>query len=192
MKDLRTRKPSSASPKLRPRRPRHASGTRGEAENKYRTLFEKIPVGLYWTSPGGEILDLNPAMAQMLGYAARDEALGKNARDFYLDPMVWEHSTGLLHKDNVLRNFEFQLRRADGNVIWVQDNVRIVFDDHGQVRYYEGSLLDITPKKQEEERLEKRAAKVIEHQGAMLELSGLNLWDLEPAFPVITENAPAR
>ena len=183
-----TKAPTEAL-KPRPRRPRHASGTRGETENKYRTLFEKIPVGLYWTSPGGEILDLNPAMAQMLGYAARDEALGKNARDFYLDPMVREHSTELLHKDNVLRNFEFQLRRADGNIIWVQDNVRIVFDDHGRVAYYEGSILDITPKKQEEERLEKRASQVIQHQAALLELAGLNLWDLEPVLPAVTEIA---
>jgi PAS domain S-box-containing protein len=189
MKDLRTREPSSADPKPRPRRPRLASGTRDQVENKYRTLFEKIQVGLYWTSPGGEILDLNPAMAQMLGCAARDEALGKNARDFYLDPLVREHSTELLHKDNVLRNFEFQLRRADGSVIWAQDNVRIVFDDHGRVAYYEGSILDITSKKQEEERLEKGASQVIQHQAALLELAGLNLWDLEPVFPAITEIA---
>ncbi len=69
-------------------------GPRAKTDNEYRTLFEKIPVGLYWTSPGGEILDLNPAMAQMLGYAARDEALGKNARDFYLDP----HGPGTFHR----------------------------------------------------------------------------------------------
>ncbi len=103
--------------------------------------------------------------------------------------MVREHSTELLHKDNVLRNFEFQLRRADGNVIWVQDNVRIVFDDHGRVAYYEGSLLDINPKKQEEERLEKRASQVIQHQAALLELANLNLWDFELALPTATEIA---
>jgi len=189
MKALRTRKTPAAAKKPLPRRPRHTSGTGGEPENKYRTIFEKIPVGLYWTTSRGEILDLNPAMAQLLGYGTRDQALGKNARDFYLDLMVREHSVELLHKDSVLRNFEFQLRRADGNVIWVQDNVRIVFDSEGQIAYFEGSLLDITRKKQEEEGLEKRASQVIQHQAALLELAGLNLWDLEPAFPAITEIA---
>ena len=194
MKELRapTTPEASKAPspaKNRPGRPRHASGARGEAENKYRTLFEKVPVGLYWTSPEGEILDLNPAMAQMLGYATREEALGKNARDFYLDPKVREHSTELLHRDRVLRNFEFQLRRDDGAVIWVQDNVRTVSNGKGRTAYYEGSLLDITPRKQEEEAVEKRASQVILHQAALLELASLNLWDLEPAFPTITEVA---
>jgi PAS domain S-box-containing protein len=189
MKELRARKTRAAMRKPLPRHPRRVPATPGEDENKYRILFEKIPVGLYWTTPGGQILDLNPAMALMLGYRTRDEALGKNAQDFYLDPMVREHAVDLLRKDSLLRNFEFQLRKADGKVIWVQDNVRIVFDDGGRVVYYEGSLQDITLKKQEEEGLEKRASQVIQHQAALLELANLNLWDFEPALPTVTEIA---
>ncbi len=189
MKALRARKPQGAAGAPPARRQRYSSKDSGEAGNKYRTIFEKVPVGLYWTTPEGRILDLNPAMAQMLGCATRDEALEKNARDFYLDPQVRDHSLEILQEDNGLRNFEFQLRRADGSVIWVQNNVRIVFDDGGRPVCYEGSLQDITPKKLEEEALEERASQVIQHQAALLELASLNLWDLEPVFPAITEIA---
>ncbi len=189
MKALRARQPHSDRKKQIPHRPRLKSVASGEAENKYLTLFEKIPVGLYWTTPEGEIFNLNPAMALMLGFRSCEEALGKNARDFYLDPMVREHSLELIRKDSILRNFEFQLRQADGTVIWVQDNVRTVPDGAGNVAHYEGSLLDITARKAEEEAVEKRASQVIQHQAALLELANLNLWDLEPAFPNVTQIA---
>lgn len=189
MKALSTRKIPAVANKPSPRRLRPASTAPGEADNKYWMLFENIPVGLYWIAPEGEILDLNPAMAQILGFQDRQDALGRNAREFYLDPSVREHSVELLRTDNSLRNFEFQLRRADGEVIWVQDNVRAVFDGDGQVAYYEGSLLDINRKKEEEAALEKRASQVIQHQAALLELTNLNLWDLEPAVRTVTEIA---
>jgi PAS domain S-box-containing protein len=188
MKALKTRKSLLKPEKPQPRRARRGAKTRKDSESKYRALFERVPVGLYWTTPRGKILDLNPAMAQMLGLSSREEALGKDAGEFYLDRLVREHAAGLLEKDNVLRNFEFQLRRADGRVIWVQDNVRAVFDDNGRLDYYEGSLLDISRRKQEEESLQRRASQVIRHQAALLDLANINLSNLDSALTTITES----
>jgi PAS domain-containing protein len=48
-----------------------------ESQNKYRALFEGVPVGLYRTSPEGKLLDLNPTMARMLGFG--QECPGKGS-----------------------------------------------------------------------------------------------------------------
>ncbi len=158
-----------------------------ESENKYRALFEGVPVGLYRTTRSGKILDLNPTMVQMLGYEIRECVLGKSAAKYYLNPRDRERAAAILAKDHVLRNFEFQLRRADGKDIWVQDNVHAVFDSRGRVAYYEGSLLDITREKQEEETLQKRTNQVIRQQAALLELDKLDFSDLDAAVKAITE-----
>jgi PAS domain S-box-containing protein len=158
-----------------------------ESENKYRALFEGVPVGLYRTSRSGKILDLNPTMVQMLGYEIREGVLGKKAGKFYLHPKDRERAAAILAKDHVLRNFEFQLRQADGKVIWVQDNVHAIFDSRGRIACYEGSLLDITKQKQEEEAVQSRANRVIRQQAALLQLDKLDFSDLGGAVRAITE-----
>jgi PAS domain S-box-containing protein len=57
-----------------------------EATARYRGLFEEVPVGIYRTTAGGEILDANPALVEMLGYPDRESLLATNAADLYLDP----------------------------------------------------------------------------------------------------------
>jgi len=160
-----------------------------EKESKYRSLFEGAPVGLYRANPEGKLLDLNPTMVRMLGYEDMDSALGKCATDFFLDPKDSERAQAILDKEKALRNFDFQLKRADGKVIWVQDNVHPVFDSAGRLLYFEGSSLDITRQKQEEEDAQSRNSQVIRHQAALLELAKLTFSDLNSAFRTITEIA---
>jgi PAS domain S-box-containing protein len=158
-----------------------------ESENKYRALFEGVPVGLYRTSPEGKILDLNPTMVQMLGFEDRTSVLGRQAADFYLDPKDRDRSTALMSQDRVLRNFEFQVKRIDGRVIWVQDNAHAVTDSKGRVLHYEGSLLDITRLKQEEKEIQNRADQLIRHQAALLEMAKMSCSDLDSSLKSTTE-----
>jgi PAS domain S-box-containing protein len=158
-----------------------------ESEKKYRALFEDVPVGLYRTAPDGSILDVNPTMVQMLGFTDKDTVLGKNASAFYYDPGDREKSAAILDRDKVLRHFEFRLKQANGQIMWVQDNVHAVFDPTGHVLYYEGSLLDFTRLKLEEETLKERADQVIGHQRALLALAQMDLSNLRGAVKVITE-----
>src|ERR1051326_591889 len=115
-----------------------------EAESRYLTLFNDIPIGLYKTAPDGKIIDANPAAVQMLGYPDRESVLKLNAADLLADPADLRRWRRLLGGGNVVRGFQTQLRRRDGSCISVEQNVRGIRDADGRLLYFEGSVEDIT------------------------------------------------
>jgi PAS domain S-box-containing protein len=127
------------------------------SEERYRTLFDGVPIGLYRTTPDGRVMDVNVAVAQMLGYPNREVALEKaSTADVYLDPEDRARWQTLIEKEGVVRDFEERIRRYDGEIVWLSDTARVVKDEHGHVLYYEGSLEDITERKKVEEELRRQ------------------------------------
>ncbi|MGQ9492076.1 MAG: ATP-binding protein [Anaerolineae bacterium] len=120
------------------------------SEARYRALFDRVPLGLYRTTPDGRILDANPTLVEMLGCPDRATLLASNAASYYVSADVRRNVQQLLHRDGILRDFEMQLRRFDGKLIWVRDNARAVRDQDGRLLYYEGILSDISHWKQME------------------------------------------
>ena len=129
-----------------------------QAERRYRSLFDHVPVGLYRTTPDGRILDANPALIQMFGYPDRESFLAEEVADFYVDPEERKRGQEILEREGVMRNFEVRCRCYDGTIIWVKDSARAVRDDSGRVIYYEGVTEDITERRRAEEQM-KRATK---------------------------------
>ena len=122
-----------------------------ESEARYRSLFDRVPVGLYRTTPEGKILDANLAFAQLLSYPSREALLAHTSPEFYVDPqdrVIWKT---LMAQAGVVRDFEVQWRRADGATIWVKNTGRAIRDAQGEIAAYEGSLEDITDRKRAEE-----------------------------------------
>ncbi|MDH7488301.1 MAG: PAS domain S-box protein [Anaerolineae bacterium] len=124
-----------------------------ESEARYRALFDNIPIGLYRTAPDGRILDANPALLEMLGYDSLEELRKVSASDVYVDPADRTRQQEILEREGVARAFEQRMRRKDGTVIWVLDNVRVIRDAEGRALHYEGSLEDITERKRVQEEL---------------------------------------
>ncbi len=121
-----------------------------ESEARYRALFDRVPLGLYRTTPDGRILDANPTLVEMLGCPDRASLLASNAADYYVSLEARRNMQEALHRDGIIRDFEMQLRRCDGKLIWVRDNARAVHDEEGRLLYYEGILSDISHWKQME------------------------------------------
>jgi two-component system cell cycle sensor histidine kinase/response regulator CckA len=118
------------------------------SEARYRSLFDGVPVGLYRLTPDGKILDANLALVQMLGYPDRESLLAANMSEAYVNPEDWEQKKFYLEWEGIVRDFEMELRRADGKKIWVQDFVQLVRDADTGITFYEGSMEEITEKKQ--------------------------------------------
>ncbi len=124
-----------------------------ERELRYRSLFEGVPIGLYITTPDGLIVDANRTLVEMLGYPDKNALLGTKASQIYANPVDREKESALLAQENVVQGFETQLLRQDGTTIWVRDTCRVVLDERGWIRWYEGSLQDITEQKEYEREL---------------------------------------
>jgi two-component system cell cycle sensor histidine kinase/response regulator CckA len=124
-----------------------ASLARSEAEAKYRQIFEQSPVGIFQSTPAGQLLSANPALARIIGYASPEEMVADRtdlARQGFLQPSERDDFVAQLAEKGELLNFEHECSRTDGTTIWVSEDVRCVRDDAGQPRLYEGILTDIT------------------------------------------------
>jgi PAS domain S-box-containing protein len=121
-----------------------------EAEKKYQTIVENAAGGIYQITAEGQILSANPALARLLGYATPAE-LKYNVIDINalcLKPEDRNKYKNNLEQVGFVRNMETQFWRKDGSKIWVNENARAVRDDEGQIIYYEGSIEDITQRKE--------------------------------------------
>lgn len=121
------------------------------SEEKFRNIFENAVEGIYQSTPDGLFLNVNPALAQILGHRTPDELLQsvKNIGDeIYADPKRRREFKDLIERDGVVRNFEIQVRMKDGSTRHGSLNTRAVKDEKGKIIYYEGMVQDITERKQ--------------------------------------------
>ncbi len=124
-----------------------------ESEERYRTLFNGVPAGLYRTTPDGKILDANMALVEIMGYPNRETILRANSRESYVNPKDSEFFQAEVEKQGAIYGFETQLYRYDGTPVWVEINARLEKKVDGGILYYEGSLTDITERKHAEKRI---------------------------------------
>ena len=129
-----------------------------QAEAKYRSIFENAVDGIFQTTPEGQYLSVNPALACIYGYETPDElmrSLTDIGEQLYVDTSRRAEFIRLLHAHNTVMGFESQVYRRDGKVIWITETARAVRADNGALLYYEGIVEDITERKQAEEELQK-------------------------------------
>jgi len=156
------------------------------SEARYRTLFEGVPIGLYRTTVDGEFLETNPAFLQIMGYPDRETLMAAGAAGLYVDPERRKHWLALLESEGAVTDFESQLRRHDGRLIWVRAGARVVRDATGRSLYVEGAVVDVTGRKQAEEEAHRRAAH-LETLNAIIAASGAA--QDEPALLKVTVDA---
>ncbi len=157
------------------------------SERRYRSLFDGVPVGIYRTTPAGQIVAANQAQVQMLGYPSREALLAASSAGLYVDGEERVRWQALMEREGVVREFEVRFRRHDGAIIWVNDTARAVKDPDGQVLYYEGSLEDITERKRAElklQRYQEHLEDLIEERTAELRASEERYRTLFDGVPV--------
>ncbi len=133
---------------------KHAEAAQRAAETNYRSLFENVPDGVYRSTPDGQILAANPALLRLLGYASLEELMAVDiGAALYVDPAARTAVVAAMMQNGEVRNVEVTLKRKDGRPIVALDNARVVRDLRGNVTYFEGTLTDITERKQREREL---------------------------------------
>jgi PAS domain S-box-containing protein len=124
------------------------------AEESYRKLFEGSVDGIYVTTPGGRLLNANPALARIMGYETPEALIaGVNdiARTVYVDPALRAEYKARMQRDGMVREFEYQVRQRDGSLLWLSDSATAARDETGEIVRYEGTVRDITHQKRAED-----------------------------------------
>lgn len=161
--------------------PGPARPTLPHTEETYRWLFENSVDGIYVTTPSGQLLNANPALARMMGYATpRDliEAADDIATMVYVDPAMRIEYQRLMERDGIVREFEYQVRQRNGTVLWLSDSAAAVRDAAGRILRYEGTVRDITAQKSSEAALaesRQRLQEVIDTVPAVINVKNAEL-----------------
>ena len=125
------------------------------AEADYRALFENLPIGVYRSSPEGRHLRANPALVRLNGYrseAEHLESVHNNVREWYVDPVRRDEFKERLHRDGEVRQFESEVyRHKTRERIWISEDALLVRDKTGKALFYEGTVQNISERKQAEE-----------------------------------------
>jgi PAS domain S-box-containing protein len=123
------------------------------SEEKYRTLQENLPLGIYRSTPQGKILAVNQAFVSILGYKSRFEVLSLSSFDFYLEQKYRKELMSRLEKEGAITNFEAQLLRNDSTPLWASISVKAVKDENGTILHLDGIVEDISERKKVEQAL---------------------------------------
>jgi PAS domain S-box-containing protein len=142
-----------------------------EAETRYTTLFNSIPIGLFAATPEGKINHANPALVQMLGYSSFSSLQNASLSELFLNRSDYEVWRATIDRQGILFNFETQMRCCDGRVCWVNYSARALKDPSETILCYEGSLEDITERKKAEDEREKL---ILELQDALAKIKTLS------------------
>lgn len=134
-----------------------------QSEEKYRSIFENSPEGIFQSTPDARFISVNPALAHMYGYDSPDEmmaAIVDIGSQLYVYAEERVRYKNILEKSGTILNFETQSPKKNGEVMWVSLNAREKRNADGDIKCFDGFVEDITSRKMAEIDLEKTAEKL--------------------------------
>jgi PAS domain S-box-containing protein len=125
-----------------------------QSEKRFRDIVENTAVGVYRTTPDGQILMANPALVHMLGYSSFEELSQRNLEEGGFEP---QYRRSMFRKEieskGRIVSWESIWTTRGGKKLYVIENARAVQDEDGRILYYEGTAENITERKKAEEAL---------------------------------------
>lgn len=125
------------------------------SEEKFRNLINFSPVGITLSSKQGEILEANQTIIDIMGFEYKEEFINITASELYVDKNNQKQLIELFKKDGVVKNFEAQLKRKNGELIWVSSHIHPFKLPDGEMVML-STTFDITDRKKAELKLERQ------------------------------------
>jgi PAS domain S-box-containing protein len=137
-----------------------AEETLRESEERFRTLYENSTIGLYRTTPDGAITLANPALVTMLGFLSADELLARNLQTDGFEPS-YPRSEFIerIEAEGTVKALEAAWTRRDGTTLIVHESARAIRGPDGKTVFYDGTVEDVTERKQAEDALTESQSK---------------------------------
>ncbi|MGA7380620.1 MAG: PAS domain S-box protein, partial [Terriglobales bacterium] len=127
-----------------------------EKERRFTELFETLQEGVYFSTPEGKLLDGNAALVRVLGYERKEELLGLDPKALNSDPNQNPVLGRTADDQGGVRAREITLRRKAGGLATFLDTSRAVWDNSGKIVRYQGTLVDVTERREMEKALRRQ------------------------------------
>ena len=135
---------------------------RKKAEEKYRTLVASVQEGVFIATVQGRFLDFNDALMRITGYENREELLSLDiGQNLYVNFAERDRLRKLLYEHGSVNDFEFDIRRKDGEIRTVSESSTAVRDAAGNVIAYQGFLLDVSDRRRAEQQIRRRNRELV-------------------------------
>ncbi len=133
-----------------------------EAEFRYRTLVEQIPVVTYINPPdaSGPSLYISPQLEAMVGYSWAEGRENPGLWDRIIHPEDRERVFAEEERTNATGEpfkVEYRMITREGRIVWMHDEAVLVRDEEGRPRFWQGVMVDITERKELEGQLSHQA-----------------------------------
>lgn len=145
-----------------------------ESEEKFRNIFNNSPIGIFRTTPRGKFLEVNPALAKMLGYNTPEEVINSIqdiSKEIYVNSEKRKEIVEEAEIKQGVQRYENVYRKKDGKHFTANLILKTVKDIHGNIEYLEGIVEDITHRKEAEQKLKESEAQkslILETMGEKL------------------------
>ncbi|GIK43103.1 MAG: hypothetical protein BroJett011_69360 [Chloroflexota bacterium] len=123
------------------------------SEKRYRTLFEESKDAIVIVSPEGKFIEVNSAAVELLGYDAVEELLQSDLFQYLNNTPDLDKFTQTLAQQGFIKDFEFTLRKKDGQKVTVLGTAMAMYNEAGEIAAYQAIVRDITERKHLEEQL---------------------------------------
>ena len=144
-----------------------------ENEERFRSLYENVTIGIYRTTLDGRILMANPAMVSMLGFDTFEQLEQRNLQEEGYEPDYPRSKfLEIIENDGKIIGLESAWNRRNGKALFVRESANAVRDGNGRIIYYDGTVEDITDRKKAEEALHENEKRLREAQ----EMAHLGFW----------------
>jgi PAS domain S-box-containing protein len=125
-----------------------------ENETRFTELFQTLREGVYLVSTDDRITEMNPALAQMLGFAGKEDLLQMKLSSLYRNPADRQAERAKLDEVGFLRAREVTLKhRQDGREVIALHTTAVIRDPAGKFMRYQGTFVDVTEQREMEHRL---------------------------------------
>jgi PAS domain S-box-containing protein len=120
---------------------------------RFQTLYDNAAEGIFQSTLDGRFISANPALARLFGYSSPKELIDSIkdiARQCYKKPERRTQFEQQIFAQERINGREDIFLRSDGSTFWGVISARLVRGEHGESPWLEGSLIDITERKEKE------------------------------------------